>query len=191
MAWLFPDLTFKGDRQYLRGADIFNALAGLASEASPPATVKRINFRKLTIHQCRIEDHQPSTEPVAEILLSNGRSLWLLETDRRVSDRYAFDEDGLVATALIDLDTKTVSQPRAVSATPIDQAVALTKRLNYSLAPDVSGKWLFGQINLDVPLTDTYQQMVVKQRSMLANRYSANELCLDGQRIGALRFIVG
>jgi hypothetical protein len=57
--------------------------------------------------------------------------------------------------------------------------------------PNISGKWLFGQLDLDAPLRDDYDRLDIRMLNAFAGRFSISEIQLDGRSIGTIRFIVG
>ena len=115
---------------------------------------------------------------------------WLFDREEEVLGRYAFDEEAIVGSAEICADEKSISLLQSGAATPIEYVIALTKRLSYRLAPDIDGRWLFGQLNLDVPLNAS-GVLRIFQKSILHGRMSINEIWLDDTRVGIIRFVVG
>lgn len=189
-------LMFKGDRNYIQGGDIFNCL----EEAAPQlvqdqgAFVSAITFRQFTRKDCIIATKEPEAEKlVAEATLRNDSGstaeVWIEETEEEPAGRYTFDEDSIVSPARLEGDT--ISGPCSSRYSPIEVAIALTKRLNYHRFPNPSGKWVFGQLELSERLPRECESLSVRMRSALAARFTVNDITTDGRLVGTMRFIVG
>ncbi len=193
-------LAFKGSREYLHGTDFFNALTDIAPEITgdPEATVDRLTFRRYARMACELTT-VPPVDPSkltgqARFRLSNGQSpleVLLVETVTPVTDRRPFDEALLLASASFDQKFSLACLPERSIYTPIEDVIALTKHLNYSVSPNVVGQWAFGQLDLLEPLLDNYQALVIQIKSIIANRFSVSYIQIDGRQIGSIRFIVG
>jgi len=149
------ELKFKGDRNYIQGGDIFAAIERIVRGEDELSFVSRISFRHFGRHDCDLY-----WDPVAggERLVAEGnihttsgnRKCWVVESQRPVRGRYEFDEEGLVECAV--MVGQQISMDYNDAYSPIEQVIALTKRLNYKLSPDVDGRWVFGQLNLKIPM---------------------------------------
>ncbi|MDU9404598.1 hypothetical protein RTH46_19115 [Pseudomonas sp. zfem004] len=189
------DFEFKGERNYIQGGDIFNGVEGLAREMFSDGFVSLLVFRNLTRRHCVLAfESQTSMQVVAtgNISTADGQrhGFWLYERDEEVIGRYPFDEEAVLSTSSLKPEEKLISMQSGDSVTPIEYVIALTKRLSYALAPNIDGKWLFGQLNLDQPLVPAGIIKIV-QKSILHGRMSVNEIWLDDVMVGTIRFIVG
>lgn len=189
-------LMFKGDRDYIHGSDIYNSLCETASERYEQGYVSSIVFKCFARNQCWLS-FQPM-EGSGE-LLATGKMLekgeiahdfWLYESSEPVVGRYPFDEEAIVREAAVDTDRKRISRAECASYSPIEQIIALTKKLSYSLCPKVDGKWVFGQLNLHTPLS-AQGGLEITQRSALSGRFSINDIVQSGLPVGSIRFVVG
>src|SRR5690606_38600721 len=125
------------------------------------------------------------TEPQQEVsaqgvaLDSQGQPtpFWLIATTEPVSERYPFDEDAITCHAQID--GKTIAARNTAQYSVIEQIIALTKALNYSLNPDVNGKWVFGQLRLKEALPAAVEHLLIRQKTLLGGRFSTQEITLD------------
>jgi len=193
-------LAFKGSREYLHGTDFFNALTDAAQEITgdPEASVERLTFRRYARLACDITTVPPVDPSMrtgqARFKLPHGQSpmeAWLVETETPVTERRPFDEALLLANASLDKNTSSACLLERSVYTPIEDVIALTKHLNYFIAPNVVGQWAFGQLDLLEPLLDNYQALEIQMKSIIANRYSVSDIQIDGRLIGSVRFIVG
>ena len=188
------NLRFKGDRTYIQGGDIYNALDRLIQETDSAAYVSHLAFRRFARRDCDLLWDRPV---LTEKLIAQGsasladrkRPFWVSESRRAAAGRNEYDEDSVVAPAAINGE-QIVLQKRSIY-TPIEEIIALTKRLSYELTPDIDGKWVFGQLNLHSALPDKYAMLKIKRKSEVAGRFSVNEIEIDENRVGDIRFIIG
>lgn len=192
-------LSYKGERNYLQGGDIFNALSDVASELAGDrgAYVERIAFRSFARMACEVFTEPPSEQlhVIGQANLAvpgkSGVNVWLVETTDLVTSRRPFDEAQLLANASFSPDGRSVILPERSVYTPIEDVIALTKKLSYAVSPEVNGKWVFGQLDLTEPFTVNYRKLEIRLKNLIGGRFSVNNILLDDRNIGAIRFIVG
>ena len=117
------------------------------------------------------------------------KRLWLTETDVAVTESYPFDEEAILAHAAVDDQHIQLTVPNAYSL--IENIIALTKKLNYALSPQVNGKWLFGQLDLQQKLPKSWESLCIDRTICVANSFSRNRILIDDQHYGEIRFIGG
>lgn len=192
-------IGFKGERIYLHGSDFFDALEAMAREftGKEGAFVSRLAFRHFARNICEISSTPPEE---LECLTGQGRyqlldgttqEFWLIETGKSVEQQRPFDEGALLADARMDFEQRSACLPQRSSNTPIEDVIALAKFLNYKVMPNIQGKWLFGQLDISVPLRDDYRKLDIKMKNFISGRFSVSEIIVDGFCIGSIRFIVG
>ncbi len=193
-------LSYKGNREYLHGSDIFNALSGMAAELTgvSGAYIERITFRRFARMSCDVST-EPPADPSGIVcqakLHAPGQAactdVWLVETTNPVTSRKPFDEAQLLANATLGSDGRSARLPRGGGYSPIEEVIALTKHLNYAVSPTVNGKWVFGQLDLTKPLPADHQELEIRMKSLVGGRFTVNEILADSRSIGLIRFIVG
>lgn len=180
---------FKGDRDYVHGTDIYGLLEAAFETLS--ARILELNFHGFSRCQMVCMFVEPAVGgKVSGIGIDEAGKrfpFWLVETEERVTERYAFDENALASGAAVE--GKSIHSDFKQDFSLIEHVVALTKRLNYILMPDVHGKWVFGQLRLQRPLPSVVRDIVIIQKSMLAGRFSVQEIILDGESVGRIHFI--
>ena len=183
------DLKFKGERRYLHGSDLFNAVNEFV-RSTKSQQVKKIVFRRFaTLQPYLIFDDPPvNKESFGSGTLFDGTKFFLLESDHRVTNSYPFDETAITRGAA--LSGSTIFGVGAKQYSTIENIIALTKALSYSQHSPVSGKWVFSQLDLLVPLPKDVSQYLIKQKKMFDGKFSVNEVCLDNHNVGAIRFMV-
>ena len=188
------DLKFKGDRTYIQGGDIYNVVDRFVRKTDVASFLLYLAFRRFARQDCDLLwDRPASTEKLiaqGSVSLSDSRRpFWIIESDRPAAGRYPFDEDSVVAPA-VRHGEQIVLEKRSIY-TPIEEIIALTKRLSYELTPDIDGKWVFGQLNLRCALPDEYRKLRITRKSEVAGRFSVNDIDIDDNQVGDIRFIVG
>jgi hypothetical protein len=188
-------LSFKAERRYLHGSDFFQVLSDWAvSEYGSEAYLSRLSFRRLARNCCMVVLEKPS----ADLLIGEGEvtspivrsPFWLIETDKPVTERRPFEETGITAGMMLREAERAVELSE-INGNAIDEVIFLTKQLNYAISPEVDGSWLFGQLQLEMPLQRAGRPLRIVMRSLLANRFSVNDIYYGDQRVGNIRFIVG
>jgi hypothetical protein len=151
------DLSFKGDRHYLHGTDVYEAAVSSLRSRWPD-----IDGR------CRFMFHRVTSRPLAAVCESfskvaprpedciaemhvTGRqdqaSVWFVEREGQVTGRYPYDEDRVVADCAVTENRIAIGG--LPQARPIEITVAMTKRLHYSMLKPATGRWLFTRLDLD------------------------------------------
>ncbi len=187
-------LKYKGPRTYLHGSDIYNAVAEALS-ARYGGHLVRLSFKHLARKQCQLLLEPPAD---SSRVMGNGswqwgtgeiHRFWLRETDRPVTESYPFDEDAITDPA--HLQGLAIRGRRTNDYSVIENVIALTKRLNYALSPDVKGKWLFGQLDLVEGLPTLWQEIGIERTVCVGDSFSRNRILIDGADYGEIRFIGG
>lgn len=180
---------FKGSRNYVQGGDIFDALDRWFAEQG--MRVLDIVFRGFTSNQlvCLMSEPEKAVTAEGSAVDKHGNRtpFWLVEAAEPVVERYPFDEEAITGHAKIA--GKTIEADETSGYSVIEQIIALTKALNYSLVPEVKGKWVFGQLRLNEALPQKVVHYKIRQKTQLAGRFSVQEITLDGCVVGEIRFI--
>ena len=188
------NLRFKGQRSYIQGPDIFNAATRILNVADAEAWISMLAFRRFARLDCDLVLAKPQADAhtVAQGFVNNSggkRPFWIVESDREPGGRYPYDQDSI--NALASIEEATICMERRSSFSPMEEIVALTKTLSYALSPDIDGKWVFGQINLQRVLPDTFGRLEISRTREMAHRFSINRIVIDDLHAGDIRFIVG
>jgi hypothetical protein len=190
-------LCFKGDRDYLHGTDIYDAVTtALGGRGGGPGGPFRMSIHRIARHQCAMvvadtpEGAGRPSEAVAEFALGSGVARltgWLIETGDAVACRYPYDEDAVVAA--IRLDGEAIILDRAPGYRPIEVIVAMTKRLHYSAVPIEAGRWMFTRLDLKRLLEDEDEgDMRIELKNRLGHRLTRSRIESGGEHIGEIYF---
>lgn len=191
--------SLKGDRNYVRGTDFFNAIEQALRHHTDDlhGFVSKLIFKGTTTRLCNLSLSPPGD---SDIVIAHGYfhhgddkdvEFWLLETDAEINERIPFDETNLLAQATLEKQQKVVTAPVVAEYSPVECIVTLTKYLNDQLMPDIKGKWLFGQIELSTMLPEEAKTVTICLKSAIKGRFSISDVLVDDRSVGTIRFIVG
>src|SRR6185295_7479549 len=147
-------VCFKGNRDYLQGGDLCNALMDQARQ------IYAGDISAFTVAFHRFVNRQPEAywadeasikppDAVGEFSVAgtNGRLIgWLVESDRQVDCRVPFDEDKIARFCTSVDDAVTFHGD--CGYLPIEVAVSITKQLHNRVLHDPGGRWIFTKLNL-------------------------------------------
>ena len=190
------DMRYKGERDYLHGTDFHEEITTKLSEIICAGFTKKICFKSFSRKQCFLVLNERPSQNLRQIgnglwLNDNGdeTKFWIVDGEMAVASRYPFDEDKLVSPSSVAECIIKLEKNNEFST--IENIVALTKKLNYTLTPNASGKWVFGQIELLKPLPENFDQIQIERISERKGMFSCNQITIDKELIGEIRFIVG
>lgn len=191
------NLSYKGERNYIQGGDIYNAINTLAPDllSKRNAYLRQIVFKKF----CRRDPDVCLERPKnAKRLVAMGecasgtdfkKPIWVVESDRFINNRYAFEEERIISSA--EIVGERISLQSSIVYTPIEDVIILTKALTYKLIPKVAGKWVFGQLDLIRPFLNGHSVIVIERKHVIGRKFTLNAIFQDGIHIGDIRFIGG
>ncbi len=186
------ELPFKGDRNYLHGTDIHDAVRDAVRNRWGEAEAVDLSFHRLARHALRLRDEAPAQEAMAVCRCRAGggaRQLWVVETEEPVQGRRPYDEEAVVAPMQVDHDRRVAVLDGDRARTDIETWVAMTKRLHQLALPDLRGRWLFVRARLPrFGGAGGPARREIRIAAVLGNRLTRNELLLDGKPAGEIYF---
>jgi hypothetical protein len=188
------NLKYKGSRTYLHGSDIYNAIVEELSArfGGYPAKLAFKHFARNQVELLLENPVDPANvmgSGVWRAATGETRKFLIRETNEPVVDSYPFDEELITSAAIIEDESIRVGHANIY--TLIENIIALTKKLNYALSPDVNGKWLFGQIDLKEALPAQWDTIQIVRTICVGTSFSRNRIFVDGTDTGEIRFIGG
>ena len=186
------NLSYKGDRNYLHGTDIFNFLDSYFRSCG--GFLISLSFRSFAQKQLEITLEKPKLAdalPLAEGLVKYpwGESqFWLTESDQDVDMRYSFDETLITNMSIITSYNISLASPNQFSL--IENLVSLTKHISNVKSPLDVGKWIFGKIKLNQALPCKWQSIYISRLACLKGRLIRYNIHVDNVDIGEIVFIV-
>jgi len=184
---LILDLPFKGDRNYLRLADIFRALVEMALERfGPQAQVDSLTIRRPLNSAILLTFERPGGFSGSFRVRSGGESIpgWLVETHKPVT-RIPFNMPSVSAVSVSGPGFARVLEPLQGRAM-LDIVVALMKIVAGHIDPR---QWWLCQLNLDTPLTDVFP-IEVRIGHRLGKRFVVFDIVQCSVMIGSARCIL-
>ena len=195
-------MSFKGSRDYLQGADIFNALTQTLTAALPSdeqgATEVFLAIHALAHRQCDLQLREYGDDPqarpqeplVAQFgMVCRGQEVraWLTESERPVSSRLPYREEEIAAaTALRGKAIVYVGESRY---TPAEVLVAMTKLLHSALLPLPAGRWILSKLELAaLPLPPAVDGLQIELLHNLNNRLTKSAITRKGTTLGQIFF---
>lgn len=188
------EFSFKGDRDYIQGTDIFNALVGQYQCAK----LRNIHF---TIHgfvrtpMCEAyqADSREGLDQLRNIKARasfdfGGIRQWLALKDLPAlgpARRCEYPEDRI--TSLCDVRGRTIVLERASPFPFIETVVAMNKHLHQKLFADATGKWVFTGAALTQGC-DAREGFSLQIGSEVNYRLTRAEIVHNGRAIGSLLF---
>lgn len=192
-------MCFKGSRNYLHGTDLYNALCLHVPQASGLATDAplRIVIHHLVSHECDMllggpgETVEKPDKVWAEFSFTSSKgsiSGWMSETERPVLCRYEYAEELIEKNSTVNATGNQIVIVQDTGFSPIEVAVAMTKKLHCSLLP-VQGKWLFTKLELKRLLNPTDASTLrIKLEHNFNNRLTKSSLTAGDTHIGYIFF---
>ena len=189
---------FKGNRQYVQGADIIDIVIKTSKDifGEYPVSIKG-SFHQSLISQGAIriyhQDHTPQANTYHSLffieLPSNTYLVTIGETDRPVTTSYAYDEEKV--TLGMTYGNDFVRHVINDTYTFNEQLVALTKKLHLKIYPDSFGKWIFTKIQVQHAMNPKIfpgHKLMVKAKKNFHNKLTQNLIYFNDEQIGDIWF---
>lgn len=140
-------LQYKGDRSYVQGGDIVDAVSEVLRRHYAGATDMEIAFRQMARSQLMVCDVLPAGQMAVATCSfhASGRrhKLYLVESGNPITLRQPFNEVEMVAPMRVHVADMSGTLAANPAFTDIEIWVAMTKRLHQRCFPEKTGKWLF------------------------------------------------
>lgn len=189
-------LQFKGDRDYLQGAEILPIALRALSDDGSQNVISEIDivFHALArTGLTLVENIPPGKEAKAQLSCTidgTRRKLFLVEDGRPITERHPYPEEQIVAVTTIDADSPTATSAARLPFTNIERWIAMTKALHHAAYPQAKGKWLFARARL-ASYQDTTRENVehrIQIQSDFGGKLTRSTLTVDGCNIGDIFF---
>lgn len=192
LSTMILNLSYKGNRDYLQGADIYQAVNQLFKAKG--GFVNSISFRAFAKKQLQIKFQRPAS--ASSLIAAEGtvsyptgeERFWLVVTDVTVNERYPFEENMITAAANMVVNGILIDNCLAFSL--IEVIVALCKYFSYADYAPSSGKWIFGKLMLAQKLPESWQSLRISRTTFLEGRFNRFSLSIDADYFGEILFII-
>ena len=192
-------MCFKGNRNYLQGADLYNAIVKYASKTTAEKLYApfRMVIHRFAHKQCDMILGNPGeilTKPghlFAEFIFSSDEGNvagWMVETERVIDCRNPYDEKEIERLCVIDVDKKATVIQGDSGYSPIELAVSMTKQLHYAVYP-TDASWIFNRLDLEQLFkpSDSYQIQIELEHNF-NNRLTKSKIKVADETIGYIYF---
>lgn len=192
------ELSFKGERKYLQGPDIFNETLLFLSQKYSPLDVLNIDFSFHRMARTAVDIYDSPQanlgDPVAVCayrLEGKKQKVYLYESSDVVEGRVVYNEDEIVEGFIIDLQNMSGVLKNSVAYTDIETWVSLTKALHQRALANLNGKWLFvrGRFPKFVPKSHS-SMWCLKIVSNFQNTMTRTELSFGDDAVGEIYFSI-
>lgn len=189
-------LQFKGDRDYVQGPDIFNAvLERLHADTNGSITDIDFAFHRLARRAMNLVhgEQGKDLDPVAVcqyIVAGQRRRAYVVETDHAIGERYPYPEHEVVSQLMVDKARRACRLEANPAFSDIEIWVAMTKALHLAVFNELNGKWLFVRGRFA-----RYDSKVqgLRELTIMANfnnKLTRSEAVLSGEKIGEIFFSI-
>ena len=196
------NFSFKGDRDYIQGTDMYTKIHKILV-VEEGFTLVKLRFTGLLRSNAKLVWNTGGDMPVGdpihcatgEFIEHNGRTRTFAVIpipQSSIHHRYSYHEENIISKVVLEDRSALIDELTEFSL--IEELVASIKYLSNVITPPKSGKWLFAGIQQrgSMPLSrHEGQTLKVIQRQIVANRFSRNEALLDGKVLSTIEFSVG
>lgn len=182
------DLTFKGQRNYIHGSDIYNKIV---ATFGPYRTLELQFHRMLAMSPVMTllapDEEQAGYDAFGLIVIDNTTlRVGIRAGTRDTGDRrYPYDEDGATNGAI--LAEQIITQKPPFQYTFIEHVIALNKKLLMSRFPERSIKWLFTRLEMNFMPKDI-QHLRLTHTKSLGTRLIISEIAVNERDCGRIFF---
>jgi len=183
---------FKGNRNYVQGPDMFNALKNHVdfNEATQIAlTIYQILRNNADLHRLGGTEGIPK-DAVAVLRVKkegNQEAYVLLGNSIPISDSYPYDE--AIFRRICSISDKAISLKKNSPYSFIETVVAMFKKLLQTLYPNLQGKWLFTHIQLD-SFNEVSENLKIIHTHNLADKLMKGDILYGHKKLGQIQFVL-
>ncbi|MCY4239120.1 MAG: hypothetical protein OXC93_12360 [Rhodospirillaceae bacterium] len=185
------DLKFKGERTYLRGTDMIDAVLTFF----PGLKDISVRFQKIPTRQLvAVVLNEPVSRSDEMTALLRGRlneykvSFGMLEmSDGEPPGRYAYDDSEVIANAEVDPGSRFAEMRRNRDFSTIEQCVDLHKALLVRCFAHADIHWIFSRLEVS-GLPAEFDVLSLRVTQALGRKLVRSAIALDGTKLGDIYF---
>lgn len=180
----------KGNRDYVQGTSLFNAVVDTAKEEGCVEGTLNITFKRMIYNPlCVIEKRVPSAEDAVIAKIScEGRSSFVVTVNEAVkfaeADRQEFDEPEVCRGSVTGYKRITQAQPHHDDG--IELLVALCKKMHQECVSS-SKKWVFSRYDGQFPIPEQKKVELVITKQV-GTRLTCSDVLINDEKIGNIYF---
>jgi hypothetical protein len=151
------NFKLKGNRDYVHGTDIYSKIMEHLNSENFKVSNIDISFHKIATHNLKAELYpsntiNPGIKNLVSIFkftnnLTKPYIINLFETNVKVTESYAYDEEKIINAAILNKTDKSILLTSAIPYKNVEKIVSLNKALLTSLLSD-PGKWYFTRLTV-------------------------------------------
>ena len=188
------NLSYKGDRHYVQGADIWRATELALSENLHGAVLTQLCFREIATGQVSILPG-PSERSFGELSIQDrdGRrqDLVLIDNGVPLDSRRPYDESLIVGMMSLSDGVGLLkgSSPYALE----DTVISMIKAVCYEDGEPAIGKWLFVRMSreLAMPAAPSSVDLRVERVQQIKGRFAKCQVYSEGRHFSSIDFCAG
>lgn len=182
--------VFKGDRNYVQGTSLFNALIEAAGQRGLAEGRINVSFKRMTHNPvCTLEERAPTAADavVAKIAGSDGKSYSLCinaATETEEAVRQEFDEPEACRGSIVG--DKSIVQEKPHHPDRIELLVSLCKKMHQNCV-DSTKKWVFSRYDgrFPVPAMEKVEIRITRQ---VGTRLTCSVVLVNGEKVADMYF---
>lgn len=190
---------FKGDRNYVHGTDIYNAIIKFIKEEQGLINIRKIDIsiheiikNNLSAELFNNKDADIEGKPAVVFSFmhtSDKYRLLLSENDQKIDCRHQYREEDIISSCKIDIKNKKIELATESGYSNIENYVAMNKALLKSIYHDVKGKWFFTRLQTDLyEETSIFRSLTVELKHNFNFKLTKSLIRMDNREIGYLYF---
>lgn len=187
---ILPRLRFKGDRTYIQGPDLFNAVqVALEGATGGAGWVRRASMRSMASGPVKLVAVQESASIGAFTCTSGSTtSEWGIAPDASAQplEREEYDEDLVLRRTAIGSESAQFQGDLPFSVMEVITSVA--KGLHQAIMPLEGARWIWVGVDLPRPLPLTGTRVSVTIQRRLGTRLTQSLIEIDSIPAGTLTF---
>lgn len=186
------EFSFKGDRNYVHGTDIYKEIVkNLDALGYNNWQYFELNIRKITHHNmtCFLTDKKQNQEGevVSFILEKDTNRIFgsiIENTDKLIESNYSFNENEINKYCIIDYEHETITYTNPQNTfTTIDVVISMSK-LYLENAVDRSVKWFFRTVKFLRPIDEIETQQIWMKKTVQKHRIIGFDVYVGNELIG-------
>lgn len=176
---------FKEDRDYIHSSSIFDSILSVIKSRHPKQIDFSLSAKSSSGWALAKEEERGSSRPVIGQYKDEGVNFIILETDRVVNERRAYDESGLAQRFTIEDEKITV--PDSIEEYSFIEKVnaAFKALLSKNIFPNDAIRYLFVRLLIDyIPVHD----FSIQYRRKIGGKFYEGEISEEKGKIGFIYF---
>ena len=182
------NFCFKGERNYVQGADIVIKLLEYFSNKNITELDLKFNG-VVSTNLVLLDGNEAGNLKVNVRFLQDNvvRVMQLVENDKKINCRNEYNEEDIIGRTDLDFDNQQISLKERTDFSLCENFVAMNKVLLQKIYPEVAEKWYFTRLELNKPVPDD-ELITVKLIKNFNFRLVKSDILLADEKIGSVYF---